>query len=209
MNCFYVKNRDNIEKYELSYNKEEVLKLRQELIDNCSEISNKEVITSNNNIEKYMQGCEIRNISSIHLSKNTLKYHYQLYKYPNVVNIIDKILDGDTQSFVNLNVELNALKNESIKENNKNKYELEIQKILNEIDKINNLDIDRKIDKLLLLKEVQEKSKLNINQKSVLYYYDEIINLFKTNLVDSKKYNQVLDNLDFGNEKLVLTKNKL
>ena len=207
MNYFYVKNKENVEKYELSYNKEEVLNLRQKLIDNCSEISNGEIITSNNNIEKYMQGCEIRNISKgIHLSENTLKYHYQLYKYPNVVNIIDKILNGDIQAFINLNIELNALKKEDKKENNKS--ELEIQKILNEIDKINSLDIDRKIDKLLLLKEVQEKSKLNVNQKSVLYYYDEIINLFKTNLIDSKEYNKFLDSLVFDNEKLVLTKNK-
>lgn len=190
---YFEKNGNYLYKYKVNVDKNKLLELRREIIDNCSEISNEEVI-SEKEPSHLENGFERR---CIFKENESNKYSYLVYKYPYLVELIDRLLNNDNFAFQ----ELNTLNVEKIRDINKFKKE----KLLNDLEHIDDLDPDNKVKKYHELKELQKSIKLNENQKSIIPYYEEVKSLLKPKLIGCFLYDEILRFVNF----LELDVNKL
>ena len=185
MYYFNYKN-DIVEKYLVSFDKEEIEKLKIEIINNCSEIEHHEYEGThgpkriNLNIRNYKEkfiGIQESRDSLQWPDQNIYHYSYDEYKFPKLVAIIDELLNGKNESLdkiFNYNPECNK---QTINER--------IRIISNELDAIDNLDIDKKRKKLDELQKFIELKKLNIDQKSTYDYYIRLKDLINLKLIDT------------------------
>lgn len=184
---YFIDKKETIEKYSVSFSKEELEKLKMEVINNCSEIEHHEYEgTHGPNRFDYLR---IRNYKErfvrIQESRDSLQwpdqrvYHYSYdeYKFPELVSAIDELLNGNVlvlDTIFNTNPES---KIETIDER--------IRKASAELDAIDNLKIAKKREKLDELQKLIELKKLNEKQKSVVPYYARLRELITLDLVDT------------------------
>ena len=179
----YRKNEDVIEKYKVTIDKEEVKKLRIEIINNCSYIIHREYQTTipyryGNNPLKY------RNFSSKELGwrefrdgPDEMEYlvKFDEYEFPKVVGLIDELLKGNETVL------------DKLFDTKEEKIDLDkmIKEKSEELDKIENTDIKNKRKVLNELSELVDKKNLNKNQKSEEYYIEKLKNYIHYELVDT------------------------
>ena len=184
---YFIDKKETIEKYSVSFSKEELEKLKIEIINNCSEIEHHEYEgTHGPNEFDYLR---IRNYKErfvrVEESRDSLQwpdqrvYHYSYdeYKFPELVSVIDELLNGNVlvlDTIFNTNPES---KGETIDE--------KIRKASEELDAIDNLKIAKKREKLDELQKLIELKKLNETQKSVVPYYARLRELITLDLVDT------------------------
>ena len=96
---YYFKYNDTIiEKYVVKYNKNKLVMLRDNIIDNCSRIIHKE-----SNIEPFNNfNTRIMNLKVDSINGESYHYSYDECKYPMLVGLIDMILRNNDASLDNL-----------------------------------------------------------------------------------------------------------
>ena len=96
---YYFKYNDtSIEKYIVNFNRDELLRLRNSVIVNCSELVHREIDSENElrvnrkitNLKKYKVG-------------NKYHYSYDEYIYPRLVALIDMLLKHDDRAIDGIN----------------------------------------------------------------------------------------------------------
>ena len=161
--------------------REELMRIRFEVIERCSEVIHYdyEGINGPNTSNPF----KIRNY--IHFPINSKSYHegkmyrfvYEEYKFPYLVKIIDKLLRGNYSVIEELeNVDLSK---ELVP------FEEKIELLSRELDSIPNRNIREKREKLNELEYYLVQSEYNKRQVSVIPYYQIVLELVR-------KYNKLL-----------------
>ena len=196
---YFKYTEDNVLKYRVLFDREEIEKLRIEVINKCSRIVHKE-------FEGYMflgkvDNLRIRNFRRIRIGvhefidgpdEDIYHFSYDEYVFPLLVKLIDKLLDG------NVSV-IDKIFDDIISEHIT--YDLQIKEKSNELDKIDNLDFDKKQKKLDELKQLVESAKLNQRQEPVREYYNKLQNLITLEYVESITTLEVSRVNDFFSDK--------
>ena len=197
---YYFKKKGNtIEKYQVDYNEDELCKLADEIIDNCSYIKHK-VVTwgpgwfgldgpnkryirnyTHKVIDEYVdRDCETHYV---------LEYKYDEYTPPVLVGLIYGVRHKDFASVEKIfkyDLSNDLTVSESI-----DKTITEISKSLSDVS-------DNKKNKMLKkLEELLEDKKLNQNQKQLAPYYKRLLTIIKITLVDSRSIDDVNSILSF------------
>ena len=184
---YFIDKKETIEKYSVSFSKEELEKLKMEVINNGSEIEHHEhdgthgpnefdYLRIRNYKERFVRVQESRD-SLQWPDQRVYHYSYDEYKFPELVSVIDELLNGNVlvlDTIFNTNPES---KGETIDE--------KIRKASEELDVIDNLKITKKREKLDELQKLIELKKLNKKQKSVVPYYARLRELITLDLVDT------------------------
>ena len=183
---------DRINKYELTFDRNQLEDLRIEIIDNCSEITHYEkdsIILPLK--ESYLKIRKLK-YNPIRLTESNdfyatgdPLYHlsYDEYKFPKIVYLIDKILKGDED------IELNYEEDKTIDD--------QIKELEERYNKVSNNDISNKKYLLNELNQLFEKKKLNKNQKSCEEYYLKLQEVIHLKLIDSIKIDEISNALEF------------
>lgn len=179
---YFRKNNKVIEKYLISFDKEKIEKLKNEIINKCSFINH---IEYESEILPTFTNKIIRNYIDIPTgevkmyfeeTKDIYRFSYDEYEPPYLVELINQLLDGnlsaidkilryDISSKSNIDDRINLA---NIEFNNINLENIALRKAKLE-----------ELDKLYKLKE------LNKDQQSVELYYNQLIGLISFNLIDS------------------------
>ena len=186
---YYDYKEIEIDKYKVDINREALLKIRREVIDNCSIIEHKDYYSTVIPNEDFLK---VRNLG--HKRDGVREYKdgpdeplyrisYDEYKFPKLVDLIDKMLDND------VDVAIKLFKGE-IKEE-ESSFKDQIREISKELDDIDNLNIKEKRKKLDELEKVIDQARLNNKQQSVGEYYIKIKNFIFVNKVDTIKREDV------------------
>jgi len=186
---YFVRKEDTIEKYLVEFDREELEKLKLEIIENCSLVKHHEYdgIDGPDSFD-YLR---IRNyrevkIGSIEINRefgemaDIYHFSYDEYEFPQLVTIIDNLLAFDLEAIEKImNPDYSSFEKEPLREM--------IQSLSAEIDKISNWDPKQKIEKLKMLEQLFDRIELNTNRdiKPVEPYYRKVKNLLKVELVDS------------------------
>lgn len=184
---YFIDKKETIEKYSVSFSKEELEKLKIEVINNCSEIEHHEYegthgpykfdyLRIRNYKERFVRIQESRD-SLQWPDQRVYHYSYDEYKFPELVSAIDELLNGNVlvlDTIFNTNPES---KIETIEER--------IRKAFAELDAIDNLKITKKREKFDEIEKLIELKKLNEKQKSVVPYYARLRELITLDLVDT------------------------
>lgn len=180
---YYIEETDNeVIKYEVTINSERLLALKEEIIENCSEISHHCYESDYELTHDYLQIHDIRDYHFTETGKkkdyfeetrDIYKIEYDEYDHPLIVDYIDILINGDTSVIPSLKnyssfshplgkarESENAVKSTLIYYLNKPLEEIEIE------------SLTQSIHTLSCLKEDIIK---NINQKSVSVYYDDVM----------------------------------
>lgn len=203
----FKKNGEMIEKYFISFNSKDVEKLKCEIINNCSKIVHQEY---DSHIEpNYFDYLRIRNF---HKSEQIGRYEYtdgpseaiyhfiyDEYKFPYLVSLIDKLLDGDISA-------LEKIYHPNLK-HEENDFKKSIEIASKEADKINNLNVEKKIEKLKEIQILLENSELNKNCQPINDYYLRLQSLIKSELIGSVSISEILRVKAFFDSSLVIDNN--
>lgn len=192
----FEKQDDRLTKYELVYEVDKLKELKERIINKCSLITSvkeesieKEVSEDFNytirNLEIKKNGSVKRNGKSV----DVYLKEYDVYKYPNLVLIINEILDNQA-SAIN---KLNYYKSEHIS----NEYENKMYYMSKELDKVSNFDYDLKRKKLDELHQVVELAKKNENQEDTTNYYSELRSILYAKYIDEYDYTVIKDLMEF------------
>lgn len=183
---YFVKTEVRIEKYSVDFDKEELEKLRLEIINNCSEVTHHEydgIDSPSPSDYLKIRNYSAKKIDRIETNREfgeyTDLYHfrYDEWEFPHLVKLIDGLLKSNKESVLQImNPDYNL---------EKSLLEHRISKLSEEIDTISNLEPKKKIEKLNELQELMEKGKLNNFKKSVIPYYQKVQDLLTIELVDS------------------------
>ena len=187
---YYLKNRDNIEKYFVNFDNEELENLKIEIINNCSEIIHHEYdgidapdqfdyLRIRNYKEKFVGIKESRDSLQI---PDYYVYHfsYDEYVFPDLVYLIDELLKGDNNSIDKILNYGKKLNGKSISDTISDR----IDETSRQLDNIDNLDIVRKKSKLEELNSLIKLKEINEKQASIEPYYIKLKNLITFNLID-------------------------
>lgn len=194
---FFQKKENQIEKYEITFNKEELEKFRIKVINDCSEIKHHKyeanrdlmifnpLIIRNYKSEKkgYIESHDVYSESEI-----IYQIEYDEYVFPYLVSLIDRLLKEDAMVIDEILYPDYSLENIPIIDR--------INQVSMELDKIDNLKVYEKKKKLEELIKLIDLQKLNSTQKSVHDYYDFLKQMLSINLIDTlpiKDFNRVKD----------------
>ena len=171
--------------------------MRKEVIERCSEIIH-------HDYESYKgpdtrDTLRIRNFIHFNVSKNNSKrdekisrYIYEEYKFPYLVNLIDRILKRDFSAIDEL-IHINVSK--------ENKPLIDKINIVNsELDSISNFNISEKRSKLDELENLLVQVEYNKRQVSVFPYYEKVLDLLGIRKVSVEE-----EKRNFSIPKLVIT----
>ena len=182
---YYYQQKDKfIEKYKISFNIAELEKLRKEIMDKCSSITHEEKEYSYCPDKYYNEGC-IRHIRDLGKTReedlgsgSNLTYHlysYDLYKPPILVDLIDRLIKGDSQVLENID--------HPVASEAKFDFAEYLATKSAQIDAISNFETEKKIAALTDFKETIAAAKLNEKQQSALDYYPIVQSLIERTLV--------------------------
>lgn len=157
---FYAEKEDRVEKYRVSYDKELIENLRDEIIDECSLIEHWECNSSYDPKESCYY---------------TIKKSSYKYIYPQLVLYINEFLKGNIQ-IIGTGPETTDVVAVLKKQ---------IESLSKEIDSIDGLELEQKQKKQEELKRIAEQLELNRNQKSTSEYFEKFNNLVGIELVDT------------------------
>ena len=178
---YFKKNNDVIEKYKVDFNREEVEKLKIQIIDSCSLSLHKEYRSTY--YPKFIDESLIRNFHSICIgekeyfeeTKDVYLFSYDEYKPPYLTILIDRLLKLDTSAIDEiLNYDLSFYLSIDDK----------IKLACQEFAQIDAEDIILKKEKLKELEDLLNYKELNKDNILVLYY-NKLIKLINFELVDS------------------------
>lgn len=182
---YFRKNDEVIEKYQVDFDKEEIEKLKKEIINNCSFIQHEEYESDYS--PRFIDEI-IRNFTYTPTGKekeyfdetrDIYRYSYDEYKPPYLVKLINQLLNGNSKAIDEiLNYDIST----------KSSIDDRINLANQEFSKIAPEDITKKKEKLKELEELEDLLKakeLNKNQQSIDAYYNQLIGLIKFDLVDS------------------------
>lgn len=180
---YFKQNEDKIEKYEVTFDKEKIQQLNQEIIDNCSFIEHNEF--ESDYCPRFTDRSLIKNFKSIMTSetkeyfeetRDIYKYIYDEYKPPYLVTLVKNLLAGDKKAIDQI---LNYDTKEIITIDDK------INRVNQKLISTSPTDIKTKKELLERLEELLKTKEKNKNQKSINTYYDKLISLINFDLVDS------------------------
>lgn len=179
---YFRKNDEVIEKYKVNFDKEEIEKLKKEIINNCSFIKHEEY---ESDYSPRFTDEIIRNFTYIPTGKekeyfeetrDIYHYSYDEYKPPYLVELINKLLNGNSKAIDEiLNYDISS--NSSIDDR--------INIVNQEFTEIDPENIAKRKEKLEELEDLLNAKELNKNQQSIDVYYSQLIGLIKFDLIDS------------------------
>ena len=179
---YFKQNGDKIEKYDVSFDKDEISKLKGIIIENCSYIAHHEERSDysprfdDRNLIKHLTSTLVGEKEYFEETRDVYLYSYDEYKPPYLVKLISRLLNDDSKAIdeiLNYNISGNFSIDDKIKVTTQEFAEIDIE------------DIKKKKNKLDELESLLEAKKLNKNQQDIKPYYEQLINLIKFNLVDS------------------------
>ena len=191
---YYVKDGDSIQKYRVTYDKEQLEKLRVEIINNCSEIKHLEY-TATDGPTYHDDILQIRNLEIIKVGKtdnndfysqerDLYHYSYDKYDFPYLVTLINLLLGQH-----NVHA-LYTILNPDYKME-KEPFDKRIEELNNMINSISNCETSKKMELLEKLEQLISQSKLNINQKPVNEYYEKVQSNISLELMDTLKVSEI------------------
>ena len=142
-----------VHEYKIKFDREKLLKVRGDILENCSIIFHYNDIVDNNMAEKIKNSCGhsidrknnilIDNESLLFYSKDHQRYEYDEYIYPEIINIIDEILKYNYARFSEIfeTADLSCCSNHNVVNDIKN--------LLDEYLKSNNKDLLFKVKNFL------------------------------------------------------------
>lgn len=207
---YYKVEKDIVRKFEIEFNLKEMKKLRGEIIERCSYITHKCEETSKL-IGEYLKDEHIRLIHYEKLGSYTIedfygdfeyvqyKAEYLYYTFPKLVDLIDKLINGDTKVISEI---FNPNFDEPI---NKQDMILEEQKkIIESLNKKNKGNIKKELEKLneieQKLEECKKEQELNKNRIPVNEYYLKVQSLIKFKDICTIKQQDLLNIFEFFEE---------
>lgn len=186
---YFRKNDETIEKYQVSFDKEEIEKIKKKIINNCSKkthvirestLSSSELI--NNPLGEKMSHLKKKNTgrttsySDTSEDKTVYEYDYILITYPYLTFLVDKLLSGDETAIYDM-------------VDYKIEYPINYDELLTqergEINRLVDNNPEEVIKKAENLKKLLEEKELNKNQQGTGVYYNQLVGLIKFNLIDS------------------------
>jgi len=184
---YFVKKDNLIEKYEVTYDKEEMEKLRIEIINKCSEIEHLEYESTDGptynddllhirNLEIVKTGVKKYN-DFYSADEDIFHYSYDYYDYPYLVNLINLLSMDNVHA-------LHSILNPDYS-NEKEPIDLRIKKVTQKLNRIVSTKNKNKSTLLSELQELIEKAELNENQISVKEYYPKVQELIHLKLFDT------------------------
>ena len=176
---YFKKNDDVIEKYQVHFEKEEVKKLQDEIINQCSIIKHEDY--ESDYIPKPLDKRFMRNLKYTLIGKkeyfeetrDIYSIQYDKYEPPYLVELIDRILKGDSKA-------IGELRHYQIF--NSNSIEEKINLVNKEMVSIPLSDIAQKKQKL---EELENLLKEKTHCEEIASYYEQLIALLRLQFVDS------------------------
>lgn len=178
---YYNLKDDVIEKYNVTFDTKEIEKIKNEIINNCSDIKHKEYksdyspsFSKSDIIRNYQERRTGEVKEYFEETRFIYEYSYDRYEPPYLVNLLNELLK-------NKNVLEDIL---TYKVLNRLPIDIKIEKKEKEIKGIDDKNTKVKIEKLKEYEKLLKLKKLNENQKPLSLYYDKLISLFKFELED-------------------------
>lgn len=178
-NMYYIEQiEDELVKYEVKIDQEQLEKIKIEIINNCSEIIHIKEI-GNRPTNEIHDTLHIRDFKRKFLYKkeyndfympdeDIYEFDYYEYKDTTLVNLINRLLARNTNVILNLK---NPEENNQLNDKNQN-LEEKIKKLLSNIDKVSPQQLEELNQQLESYLEYKE---LNSDRKSDLGYYSEVL----------------------------------
>lgn len=182
MTIYSYDNEGNLLKYNVTFDREEVSRLKKEIIENCS-LRKFEIVKNvvNANIEKPYRKIISKRKIGMKMGKQTEEdlplYEIKYYdiEYPQLVKLIDRLLRGDKYVLSDIM---------NYKDDRKLPQDI-LNSISKELSLISDFDYDKKISKLNELKNASEYLKDNENVEKTDKYLVKLISLIRYELVDT------------------------
>lgn len=184
---YFEEGTNLIKKYKVSYSKEELLLLRKEIIDNCSEIIHKDYETTTGpssndplkirNLVRCQIGVKEYRMNTLMPDRKLYRYIYDEYNFPYLVSLIDRLINGDVSALKEI---FNINYDKELKP-----FQDKVDKASSELDSIDNLRVREKRAKLDELQRYLEQLEYNKKQVSVIPYYQKVIDYLNLELVDT------------------------
>jgi len=193
------KNNTTVGKYEVKYDRDSILELRENAIKRCSIVRRVKDVLSESKIDSLANDEHIANIEmgclvdqmEYYDSDEVEKYFscsYDLYTFSNIVSIIDRLLNNDVLVMNDLDTVLNGNYNGI----NLDKMKKELVALSNEIDKIDNSLLDLKVKKLkeynVLLDQYNQSVIVRENEEE---YIKELQSLIQIERIESLKSSRI------------------
>lgn len=179
---YFRKNDEVIEKYQVNFDKDEIEKLKNEIINNCSFIKHVEFASdysprfTNEIIRNFTYARTGKQKEYFEETRDIYLYSYDKYKPPYLVELINQLLNGNSKAIDEiLNYDISP----------KSSIDDRINLANQEFSKIAPEDITKKKEKLKELEDLLKTKEINKNQQSIDAYYDQLIGLIKFDLIDS------------------------
>ena len=177
-----VEEEMDIVKYEVEINREELIRIQKEMIDNCSIITHYQYQAENTMSADYLKKYDIRNYTETLVG--TKEYDdgpdteiylrdYDEYYHPLLAHYIESLLNGDTSFLPEIitykgnrlvTEEISSIKQTMIEELNKPLININVDSLAKTTDELRNL---------------QEIEKRNKNQKSDMEYHKKVMSNIK------------------------------
>ena len=179
---YFKKCGDYISKSYVTIDIDNLKNVREEVINNCSGIIHHEHVCNISEIENRLVGIDYKNLEKEKIDDVTYKIIYDEYKYPRLVELIDKLLSGDSSVISEI---------ASPKETNQNYYDENIEKLNDEINTINNFSTDVKIRKLIELRKLIIEAEINRKRKNIAKYYEMVKTLITVHHIEDISLNTI------------------
>lgn len=176
------RNNDVVEKYKVAFDKEQIEKLKNEIVNNCSFIEHKEYESDSSSISIDVN--TVKNFTYNLIGKkeyfeevkDVYFYQYDEYNPPYLVELINRLLKDDASAIEEiLNYDIS--------------HELSIDDkialVNKEFIKIDSKDITKRKEKLKEIERLLKVQELNKDQQSIEFYYNQLIGLINFDLIDS------------------------
>lgn len=191
---YYIEQIDNqLIKYEVELDVEKLKELKKQIINDCGRIEHKSYDGTSDssefdylhvaNYSKKKIGCHEPNDDLFYSSQDIYHFDYDYYHDTELVSIIDKLLNGETNVIFNLMYKIVGQQPleylEQLEQEVKNKI-VELNKEMTTADNMVIVKIADRIKNLSSqLKEIEKNKELNKNRKSDLEYYSDVLECVK------------------------------
>ena len=190
---FYSNGSYYVPESNFEFSKDELLKLRSEIIERCSEIIHHDY--EGDAGPNTRDTLRIRNYICFSVSKKHSKsegkinrYVYEEYRFPYLISLIDRLLKKDYTAIDEIICVNKAREIVPIEE--------KISRASLELDNISNLNIQEKRKKLDELEEYLVQLEYNKKQIPVILYYEKVLNILGIKFEDNLNIKSDVDVLN-------------